>query len=98
MLKLTLAVACVSLLFAPSCKKQDNGNTTNDADAIENTANSINTANPNADDNHNHMLDKYEVANDQGADCAEKHNAGCIDEFCDSYYAYNRRAYRRQQA
>ncbi|MBQ1926019.1 MAG: PKD domain-containing protein, partial [Proteobacteria bacterium] len=78
-LKLTLAIACTALLIAPSCKKQDSGHTANDASLAKN---------PNVDDNHNHMLDKYEIAKDQGADCAEKHNTGCIDGFCDSFLDY----------
>ena len=47
-----------------------------------------NADNAESDANHNHMLDKYEVAKDQGADCLEKHNAGCIDKFCDSFLDY----------
>ena len=77
--KLAIIVACTLFLISPACKKRDGGNTANDSNQVESA---------NADDNHNHMLDKYELAKDQGVDCLEKHNAGCIDGFCDSFLDY----------
>ena len=43
---------------------------------------------PNADENHNYMRDKYETAEDQGKDCLDGHNTTCIDGFCDSFIGY----------
>ena len=40
------------------------------------------------DKNQNYMLDSFETAKDQGTDCSEKHHAGCLDGFCDSFIGY----------
>ena len=69
---------CASMVFVSACKKRDEGQSTNNA-----TQNTTDT-----DNNNNHMIDRYETAKDQGVDCAEKHHAGCIDGFCDSFIGY----------
>ncbi|MBQ1927374.1 MAG: BspA family leucine-rich repeat surface protein, partial [Proteobacteria bacterium] len=96
------SLACVALfaaLLASSCQTFDTINSiagafwgninANNANVNDNTNNANdNYAYDTTDENHNHMSDKFETAKDQGVDCSEKHHAGCIDGFCDSFLDY----------